>query len=138
MKKIILIVILFALLFSVSGAYSKEVNGWERRVYYRLIDRTDSMPEGTSKEGYNRVTREVAGEYGLTYGEINDIADRIWEQDLSEREWEIIDELDRRMGDSSQSNIKTDMDTIYREVAAKYGISLNVIYDIDMRAWGWF
>ncbi|MFC1643761.1 hypothetical protein ACFL5C_00340 [Candidatus Omnitrophota bacterium] len=138
MKKLILIAVLAAFLLSVSASYSQTVTvtGWERKVYYSLVDRTWSLPQGSPKESYDRIFREVAGEYGLTYGEINDIADRVWEQDLTDYEWQIIDDLDAGLDALPSGHTKEESNRVYREVANKYGITLNVLDDMDMRAWG--
>ncbi|MFC1480132.1 hypothetical protein ACFL5Y_01645 [Candidatus Omnitrophota bacterium] len=136
MKKLILIAVLAAFVLSASASYGQTVTGWERKVYYRLVEKSWSLPEGSSKETYDRVTREVAGEYGLTYGEINDIADRVWDQDLTDHEWEIIDDLDAKLDALPSGYSKAQSERVYREVANEYGISLNVLDDIDMRAWG--
>jgi len=104
-------------------------------IFYEAIERLYSLPEGSSEEEGHRILREVAYQYGLTYGEINDILDRVWEQDLTDYEWDIIDELEDRLDMLPEGAPEEEYDRIYREIARKYGISMNILYDIEDRYW---
>ena len=137
MKKTILAVILLGLVFS-SVAYGKTVTGWERKVYYDATDKVYQLSEGYTNDDYNRVLRQVAGENGLTFGEMKDIVDRVWDQDLTDHEWQIFEELDGRLMALPKGSSQEESDRIYREIASKYSVSLNVLYDIDERGWWWW
>jgi len=133
MRKIILIAVLFSLLLSVSIAYSQTVTGWEREVYYELVDRVDrtySLPEGATTEDENGIYREIAEKNGLTFGEIKDIEKRVLDQGLTDREWEICDEIDGRLDDLPFYSSQEEEERVYGVVANKYGITQNVLVDI--------
>jgi len=135
MKRGILLILCVILLMLVSAAYGQTVTGWERKVYYEAIERLYSLPEGSPDEEGHRILREVAYQYGLTYGEINDILDRVWEEDLTDYEWDIIDELEDRLDMLAEGAPDEEYDRIYREIARKYGITVNILYDIEDRYW---
>ena len=137
MKKTILAVILLGLVFS-SVAYGNTVTGWERKVYYDATDRVYQLSEEYTNDDYNRVLRQVAGENGLTFGEMKDIVDRVWDQDLTDHEWQIFEDLDDRLMALPKGSSQEESDRIYREIASKYSVSLNVLYDIDERGWWWW
>ena len=137
MKKTILAVILLGLVFS-SVAYGNTVTGWERKVYYDATDRVYQLSEEYTNDDYNRVLRQVAGENGLTFGEMKDIVDRVWDQDLTDHEWQIFEDLDDRLMALPKGSSQEESDRIYREIASKYGVNLNVLYDIDERGWWWW
>ena len=136
MRKIILITFFLSLLLSVSIAYSQTITGWERKVYYETVDRAASLPEGAPGSEYERVAREVADKHGLTYDEIDDIGRRVWVQDLSEREWDIVEEVDDGIAALPKGYTEDQSKRVYEDVAKKYGISISVLYEINMRAWG--
>ena len=128
MKKTILAVILLGLVFN-SVAYGNTVTGWERKVYYDATDRVYQLSEGYTNDDYNRVLRQIAGENGLTFGEMKDIVDH---------EWQIFEDLDDRLMALPKGSSQEESDRIYREIASKYSVSLNVLYDIDERGWWWW
>ena len=119
-------------------AYSQEVTGWERKVYYEVVEKSYYLPKGSSKEAYNNVMREVAAKHGLTYGEINDIADRVWGQDMTKYEYQIIEALDKKLEALPENASQDQIDKAYKEVANQYNISVAILYDIDGRGWGWW
>jgi hypothetical protein len=140
---------LLGLFLLVSGAWSqtaspsKPVTDWERKVYYEAADRSYNLPKGYTNDDYNNMLREVAAKHGLTYGEMKDIDDRVWDQDLTDYEWTIADEIwdkfDVIPKDTSKEEKDRMYEQIYRDAASKYGLPVNVIYDIDERSfwWGW-
>ena len=119
MRKIVLITVFFSLLLSVSVVYSQVVTEWERKVYYERVDRTMSLPAGSSKEDYDRIDREIADKHSLTVDEINDIHKRVWEQNPTEREWEIADELWDRLETLPYEWTEEQRWEVYKEVADK-------------------
>lgn len=140
MKKIIATVVLASLILAVSVAYSQEVTEWERQVYYKAIDRVSSVPQGSEDADYDRAAIEVAEENGLTFDQLDALRERVWDSGLSEREGIIVDDLYKRLGATPFATMTKEQsdasyNKIYREVANKYGISTNVLQDIDMRAW---
>lgn len=135
MKKIIVLVVLASLLLPIPAAYSQPVTEGERQIYYKTIDRISSLPEGSKEADFERAAREVAEENGLTFDEIDALGERVWESDLTEREWAILEDLDTRIGALPSGYTKAESDRVYREVASKYGISVAVLDDIDMRGW---
>lgn len=134
-KKIFVLAVLAVFLLSISAAYSQTVTEWERQVYYKVIDRISYLPEGSQEADYDRVAKEVAEENGLTYAEIDALGERVWDSDLSDREWDIANDLDDRISALPSGRTEADRDRVYEEVAKKYGISVAVLNDIDMRAW---
>ncbi|MFC1480215.1 hypothetical protein ACFL5Y_02060 [Candidatus Omnitrophota bacterium] len=142
MKKVILMIISAGLLLSAPVAYGQAVTEGERNVYYELVDKNSSLSQDSSEEDYDRVAREVAEENGLTFAEIEGIVDRVWEQDLTKREGQIVLELWGRfhaLGESG-NDTETNISMVYKEVAAEYGVSIYVLYDMEVRAeeeWIW-
>ena len=137
-KGIILMVLFLTSFLLISGVYSQTVNDWERKVYYEATDRVYNLPKGYSNEDYNRVLRETAYDYGLTYAEMKDIVDRVWDQDLTDKEWDISDEIWDKFDALPKNASEYQTNQIYQEVANKYGLPVNVVYDIDDRAWWGF
>ena len=106
----------------------------ERQIYYKLIERGASLPEGASEEAFDKATEEVAKENGLTFSEMEALASRVWDEGPSKDEWEIMDDLDERLLNLPTGYTMEDTDKVFIEVGKKYGLSTAIIDDIYMRS----
>ena len=138
MKKIISLLALLSFILSASAVYSKDVNDWERKMYYEVTDRVYQLPKNYSKEQYQSLIRSFAEENGLSYSEMMDIIDRVWDQYLTDREFKIIEDLYDEMSYLPKDAPDAAYDKVYHKIASKYGVSVYTLYDIEERDWlGW-
>ena len=138
MKNIISLLVFLSFILSIPAAYCKDVNDWERKMYYEVTDRVYQLPKNYSKKQYQSLIRSFAEEKGLGYSEMMDIIDRVWDQDLTDREFKILEDLYDEMSYLPNNAPDADYDEIYRKIARKYGVSVYTVYDIEERDWlGW-
>ncbi len=138
MKNLIFLVVFLSFILSIPAAYCKDVNDWERKMYYEVTDRVYQLPKDYSKEQYQSLIRSFAEEKGLSYSEMMDIIDRVWDQYLTEREVEIAEELWDEISYLPKNSSEAAYDEVYRKIAKKYGVSVYTVYDIEERDWlGW-
>jgi len=139
MRRVIFLTVVFLCVsLLIPKVYSQTINDWERKVYYEATDRVYNLPQGYSNEQYNGTLRETAYDYGLGYAEMKDIVDRVWDQDLTDKEWDIADEIWDKYDALPKGASEYQTNQVYQEVANKYGLAVNVVYDIDERAWWGF
>ena len=131
------------LLFS-SSSHAQMLSDWEFNVYYDFIDRFLDMDDWT-EENEDKVSREIASKYNLTYEQVNEIVDRAFKREISDWEWDIGEEIYERFS-SVPEELQTDneRERIFREFGNKYDISRNYLNDIlyrtiwDIMMWDYF
>ncbi|MDP8216432.1 MAG: hypothetical protein P9L98_03835 [Candidatus Kaelpia imicola] len=141
-KNIILTAVFLSLVLFSSNSYSQTLSNWEFNVYYDFIDKFFDMDSWT-KESEDRISREVATKYNISYKQVRDIVDRAFERGVSDWEWDVGEEIYTRLSSLPES-LQTDneSDKIFREFENKYNISRNYINDILYRTiwelmWGY-
>lgn len=145
-KGFILIVVFLSLILFTTISHCQELANWEWKIYYDVVERWMAMHYETplgwfpTGEDWERIYREVANKNGISPDEVTDIAfEGCWGQDITDREYEIYDELGRKLEALPDWATAEDGKRVDREVASKYGLTLIELYEIEFRigSWGW-
>ena len=133
MKKGLVLVILFlGLVLFLKNSCSQTLSDWEFNVYYDYLARFFEMDDWT-KENENRICREIAYKYNISYQQVYDIVDRAFEREPSDWEWDLGEELCDAIFSLPANASDADYNRLMREFGSRYNISRNYLNDILYR-----
>lgn len=131
-------------------SYSQQLNERELKIYYDFVENSWALIDDTSlnqedfKKAMQKLYADIGAKYGISGGAVEDIEKRAWEYGITPAEQQILNELQSRLSVLAKPQIGaptaewtsfTDKETkIIQEVADKYGITYNVLCDIEDRA----
>ena len=131
-KNFILTGILLSIFLFTCVAFA-QLTDWEKRVYYDLLETSYF-----SSKKFDDIYAEVASRHGTTVERVKTIWDKALDDEPTEWEWKVFDDLDERLMSLPKGSSNETRKRIYQEVAAKYGITLIELYSIDDRCLMWF
>lgn len=154
MKKLIVISILLSFALGAIPAFA--VTDYEWDVYWNLVESWHHQvyqQNGDEFEAEGVAIKEIQSKYGFDNDRLWKIIDAVIDEKYvdsegwiaTKHEYDILDDLWKRMGDAGKSASQDEIKRIHREVAGFYGISLFDLHNIEYRVylddmmmgWGW-
>lgn len=141
-RKVSILAFLLLLLFfsAVSYAASGPLNDWEKGVFLDIVEKWHDMlyekPDNwyPSDQETHSIFSQVANKYNISVDEVEKIDDKgFWAEDLGEKEFNIYDELTKRLNAMPGGGSAAEAQEIHNQVANEYGISLRRLYEIEYK-----
>jgi len=135
MKKITIFALVLVSLFLSGGSFAQELSDWEQNVYCDYLDTFYS-----TKGDYNALMAKIAIRHGISVDQLEDIEDKALDKKITDWEWKVAEELTARLNNLPKGSSWAVRKEIFKEIAAKYKLSLCQLYDIDNRCmayWLW-
>ncbi len=124
----------------VAQEYNDELTGFERAVYYDFVelkgiyyDQNDDYE--LSEWEKDEIRGKIANKFNITANQAEYIFEKGFNAFLNDWEWEVVDELDDRLGALSDDTPDEEYDRIWYEIDAEYGISVYVLEDLYEKSW---
>ena len=140
MKNLILVLVVVSLLISSpSVALSQNLQGHEWSIYYDVVEewhRQLYLTDHDPFEAEDNAANIAANKYGYTKKEIYALMDKGYgDRFPADSEIQIYDELIERINELPEGASEARHDSIHREVANKYGLTLSQLYELEYRAY---
>ena len=126
MKKYFIVAGILLSLFLVASVAYAQLTDWEKQVFYDLLETGYFNPVDLDV-----LYQEVALRHGTDVETVKSISYKALEQEPTEWERQVFDDLDKRLRKLPQEAPIEDRKKVYQEVAAKYDLRLGELYSIE-------